>query len=245
MSDTEQTAEPSNENVLKLPNYGKGFRSLKQPTKKQVLNEFEKLSNVDQKVNTLYTISQQLARTTASMLARLHKAEQVNDAILPMVEFRLVAILKTLIDKGIITDKELEERVDQEQLGFLQIQEPVIDQNYGLINVDRAVQSGDVVIMSLDGTDKDELPQPELSSKWFQATLGPTIPGFQALLPELAAGLIDMKAGDDKKIAVKFPEAYPVPKFANQEVIFNVKLLRVKQQLPETHPDEPPTKEVA
>lgn len=78
------------------------------------------------------------------------------------------------------------------------------EQNSEVVAVEpaRPAAQGDILTLKLDVSVEGE-PRPDLSSDDTRATLGE-----ERLLPELEAGLTGARVGDDKEIALTFPEDY-------------------------------------
>ena len=99
--------------------------------------------------------------------------------------------------------------------------------------VDRAVQSGDYVKLSYEGTVGGKPVQsygdvPPLWSKqtgtWEEADAKD---GFG--IPEIVAGLVGLKIGDEKDIAVHFPEDFAVEPLRKKEGTYHVSVLEVRE----------------
>lgn len=238
MSETPNDAPPVN-NVLELPTNRRGFRTAKQPTKREVMSEFEKLVKVEEKTAMLYSIAQQLARANNVMADRLNKLEQTTDAFLSMLDCRLVALMKVMLDKKLATEEELTRYTETEQLNFIKAQEPAIDTANRLITIDRPAQDNDLVIISIASYEESGNKIPEMSSLWFMASLGAEVRNFQKMLPDLTTAVIGMSTGDKKTITTTLPEDYFLADVAGKTIKVDLELLRVKYQAPETLPEEP------
>lgn len=106
--------------------------------------------------------------------------------------------------------------------------EKLREQNVRWVEVKRPAAIGDTVVMdysgSVDGVKFDggtaEGQTLELGSNRF-------IPGFEEQV-------VDMEAGDQRDITVKFPKEYPVPELADKDAVFAINLISVKEkELPE------------
>ena len=104
----------------------------------------------------------------------------------------------------------------------------VADRNARWVDVDRAAQEKDKVIIdysgSIDGEKFDdgtaENQAIEIGAKMF-------IPGFEEQI-------VGMKQGEEKDITVKFPDAYHAKNMAGKEAVFHIKLHEIKEkELPE------------
>ncbi len=91
--------------------------------------------------------------------------------------------------------------------------------------VDRAAKKGDVVMIDFLGRGKDGSILPRTDGKDQRVRLG-----MGHFLEDLEAGIIGMKAGEEKKeIKVKFPKSYHSPDMAGKTVLFEVKLHLVEE----------------
>ncbi len=61
-------------------------------------------------------------------------------------------------------------------------------------------------------------------------------PGSNSILKEIEEGITGMKIGEEKEIALKFPEDYFNKNFAGKEAVFKIKLKQIKEmELPEAN----------
>ncbi len=92
-----------------------------------------------------------------------------------------------------------------------------------LIPVDRPVQLGDTVTLDYEG---------KIGGEPFE---GGTATGEQAevdesrFVPGFAAGIVGMRAGDTKEVAVTFPADYGAPELAGKEAVFTITVHEVKE----------------
>ncbi len=94
------------------------------------------------------------------------------------------------------------------------------------IEVDRAVENGDRVILDYSGsTDGEKFEGGTAEDQLLVIGSGTFIPGFEEQL-------IGMKAGEEKDISVKFPDDYSAP-LAGKDAVFAVKIKAVQiKELP-------------
>ena len=91
--------------------------------------------------------------------------------------------------------------------------------------VERAAKKGDIVVIDFLGKGKDGSVLPRTEGKEQRVRLG-----MGHFLEDLEAGIIGMKAGEEKKkIKVKFPKNYQSADIAGQTVLFEVKLHLVEE----------------
>ncbi len=102
---------------------------------------------------------------------------------------------------------------------------------------DREAQEKDVAVVDFKGVLPVEGGDPEdfagNSAEDFQVELaeGKFIPGF-------TEGIVGMKPGDTKEIAIKFPDEYPQANLAGRDVVFTVTMKELKaRELPELDDD--------
>lgn len=137
--------------------------------------------------------------------------------IMPKVELGDYKNLKVKKEKVSVSQKEINETIDQILKNFAEKKE-----------VKRAAKEGDEVIIdflgkkdgvAFDGGKAEKFPL-ELGSKSF-------IPGFEE-------GLIGKKAGDELSLDLKFPKDYHAKDLAGAKVVFEVKIHEVRENvLPE------------
>ena len=137
--------------------------------------------------------------------------------IMPKVELGDYKNLKVKKEKVSVSQKEVNETIDQILKNFAEKEE-----------VKRAAKEGDEVVIdflgkkdgvAFDGGKAEKFPL-ELGSKSF-------IPGFEE-------GLIGKKAGDELSLDLKFPKDYHAKDLAGAKVVFEVKIHEVRENvLPE------------
>ena len=137
--------------------------------------------------------------------------------IMPKVELGDYKNLKVKKEKVSVSQKEVNETIDQILKNFAEKKE-----------VKRAAKEGDEVVIdflgkkdgvAFDGGKAENFPL-ELGSKSF-------IPGFEE-------GLIGKKAGDELSLDLKFPKDYHAKDLAGAKVVFEVKIHEVRENvLPE------------
>jgi trigger factor len=97
-----------------------------------------------------------------------------------------------------------------------------------LTAVDRGAQEGDFLVIDFEGT-MDGTPFDGGSGEQYAVELG-----SGRLVAELEQGLVGMKAGEERDIALTMPEDYAAEHLAGKEVSFHVKVSDVKERvLPE------------
>lgn len=137
--------------------------------------------------------------------------------VMPKVELGDYKNLKVKKEKVSVSQKEVNETIDQILKNFAEKKE-----------VKRAAKEGDEVVIdflgkkdgvAFDGGKAENFPL-ELGSKSF-------IPGFEE-------GLIGKKAGDELSLDLKFPKDYHAKDLAGAKVVFEVKIHEVRENvLPE------------
>ena len=99
--------------------------------------------------------------------------------------------------------------------------------------VERAVQSGDYVKVSYEGTVDGKPVQDygDIPSLWGKQTAtweeADAKDGFG--IPEIISGLVGLKVGDSKDITVHFPEDFAVEQLRKKEGIYHVSILEVRE----------------
>lgn len=123
--------------------------------------------------------------------------------------------LKIKKETAKVTDTEIEEEINKLRNQYAEIK--VKEENAKVANGDTAVIDfkGYVDGKELDGGNGENYPL-EIGSHTF-------IPGFEE-------GLIDLKAGEEKELNLKFPENY-TKDLANKEVLFKVKVNEIKTRI--------------
>ncbi len=101
------------------------------------------------------------------------------------------------------------------------------EKNARFIEVDRAVENGDRVILDYSGSvDGEKFEGGTAEDQFLVIGSGSFIPGFEEQL-------IGLKAGEEKDINVKFPDEYSAP-LAGKDAVFAIKIKAVQvKELPE------------
>jgi len=90
---------------------------------------------------------------------------------------------------------------------------------------DRAVQTGDFVLMDLSGSrDGEVIEGAQGKDQMYEVGRGNLIPGFEE-------ELVGVKAGEDKSFDVVFPEDYHAEDLAGQPATFTVTVKEIKEKL--------------
>jgi trigger factor len=114
-----------------------------------------------------------------------------------------------------ITDEQISAQLAmlQERLASLQ---PVED---------RAVQTGDFVLMDLSGSrDGEEIEGAQGKDQMYEVGRGNLVPGFEE-------ELVGVKAGDEKSFDVVFPEDYHAEDLAGKPATFTVNVKEIKEKI--------------
>lgn len=134
--------------------------------------------------------------------------------VFPEVKIGDISKIKVSPVKVEVTDNEVDE-VIATVMSDSQLSKPV----------DREVKKGDVVIIDFRGYGKDGEILPNTEGKEQRVRLG-----VGHFLADLEAGIMGMKAGEEKKkIKVKFPKDYHAKDMAGKSVPFEVKLHKVEE----------------
>ena len=90
---------------------------------------------------------------------------------------------------------------------------------------DRAVQTGDFVLMDLSGSrDGEPIEGAQGTDQMYEIGRGSLIPGFED-------ELVGVKAGEEKSFDITFPEDYQAEDLAGQPATFTVTVKEIKQKL--------------
>jgi trigger factor len=90
---------------------------------------------------------------------------------------------------------------------------------------DRAVQTGDFVLMDLEGTrDGEPIEGAQGKDQMYEVGRGNLIPGFEE-------ELVGVKAGEEKTFDVTFPEDYHAEELAGQAATFTVAVKEIKEKV--------------
>ena len=115
----------------------------------------------------------------------------------------------------VITDEQVAAQLAmlQERLASLQ---PVED---------RAVQTGDFVLMDLSGSrDGEDIEGAQGKDQMYEVGRGNLVPGFEE-------ELVGVKAGEEKSFDITFPEDYHADDLAGQQAIFTVSVKEIKEKI--------------
>ncbi len=133
-----------------------------------------------------------------------------------MPEITLGDLTEITVEKQVAT---IEDKDVDNMLGVLRRQYATLK------SVDRAAQSGDVVIADYQGTvDGVAFEGGTATNASIGIGSGQMIPGFEE-------GLIGAEAGQNREVAVTFPEAYHNADLAGKPATFDVTVKEVKEQL--------------
>jgi trigger factor len=139
--------------------------------------------------------------------------------------FEIFPELSGSIQYGFKVSRPLVEIVDEDISGML---ENLRTQRGTWNTVGRASQSGDQVTVDFEGT---------VDGNAFagnQAEKMPVVLGSSSMIPGFEEQLIDVSAGEEKTLDIKFPEDYPTTEVAGKAARFNVKVHTVSEmRLPE------------
>ncbi|MEA4914114.1 MAG: trigger factor [Christensenella sp.] len=143
------------------------------------------------------------------------------------VEFTAEVQLKPEVTLGAYTKLEVPEPdfVVKDEEVVVEI-EKEREKNARFIEVDRAVETGDRVILDYSGSvNGEKFEGGTAEDQLLVIGSGTFIPGFEEQL-------VGLKAGDEKEINVKFPEEYSAP-LAGKDAVFAVKIKAVQvKELP-------------
>ena len=143
------------------------------------------------------------------------------------VEFTAEVQLKPEVTLGAYTKLEVPEPdfvvKDEEVLAEIDKER---EKNARFIEVERAVENGDRVILDYSGSvDGEKFEGGTAEDQLLVIGSGTFIPGFEEQL-------VGLKVGDEKDISVKFPEEYSAP-LAGKDAVFAVKIKAVQvKELP-------------
>ena len=115
-----------------------------------------------------------------------------------------------------VADKEVEEEIVR-----------IAERNARELNVDRAADNGDIVNLDYKGfLDDKPFSGGEADKYDLKIGAGKFVPGFEEQI-------VGMKAGEENKINIRFPDEY-TPELAGKDVVFEVRINEVKErQIPE------------
>lgn len=136
--------------------------------------------------------------------------------------FEIFPELSGSIQYGFKVTKPRVEITDEDISGML---ENLRTQRGTWNTVDRASQSGDQVTVDFEGT---------VDGNAFagnQAEKMPVVLGSNSMIPGFEEQLIDVSAGEEKTLDIKFPEDYPSTEVAGKAARFSVKVHTVSEML--------------
>ena len=136
--------------------------------------------------------------------------------------FEIFPELSGSIQYGFKVTKPRVEITDEDISGML---ENLRTQRGSWNTVDRASQSGDQVTVDFEGT---------VDGNAFagnQAEKMPVVLGSNSMIPGFEEQLIDVSAGEEKTLDIKFPEDYPSTEVAGKAARFSVKVHTVSEML--------------
>jgi trigger factor len=136
--------------------------------------------------------------------------------------FEIFPELSGSIHYGFKVTKPLVEITDEDVTGML---ENLRNQRGTWNTVDRASQTGDQVTVDFEGT---------VDGNTFdgnQAKEMPVVLGSNSMIPGFEEQLIDVSAGEEKTLDIKFAEDYPSTEVAGKAARFNVKIHTVSEML--------------
>jgi len=123
--------------------------------------------------------------------------------------------IETEVAKIEITEEDLVKRID----AMRQMHSELIDRE----NQEPA-QKGDMVMVQYEGF-RDGQPV-----KGVKADSYPIDLGGSNLMPEFEAGLLGMRAGEEKDLDINFPEDYPDKDIAGKSILFKVLVKEIKER---------------
>lgn len=127
--------------------------------------------------------------------------------------------------KGVSVEYKAEPLTDEDIEAELK---KVVEQNARFVDVERAAQDGDKVVIDYSGSvDGEKFQGGTAEGQTLDLGSGMFIPGFEEQV-------VGMQVGEEKDINVKFPEEYHAKELSGKDAVFSVKLVAVKEkQLPE------------
>ena len=140
------------------------------------------------------------------------------------VKFTALVTVKPEVELGQYTKLGIEKKADSVKVKDVEAElVKMADKNARLVSVtDRAVQSGDEVIIDYSGSINGELFAGGTAGKQsLKIGSGMFIPGFEEQV-------IGMNIGEEKDLNVKFPEDYHAEELAGKDAVFAVKLHEIK-----------------
>ena len=137
--------------------------------------------------------------------------------VYPNVELKKVDGLPLTRKSAEVTDTDIDDMIEK-----------LREQRATFVDVERASQAGDRVVIDFTGRLGDEAFEGGSSTDY------PLVLGEGALLKDLEDGLLGMSAGDDKTVDVAFPDDYHAESLAGKTAQFDVSVKSVgERSLPE------------
>ena len=140
------------------------------------------------------------------------------------VKFTALITVKPEVELGEYKNLGIEKKVESVKAKDVEAElNKMADKNARLVSVtDRAVQSGDEVIIDYSGKVDGELfPGGTAGKQSLKIGSGMFIPGFEE-------HVIGMNIGEEKDLNVKFPQDYHAEDLAGKDAVFTVKLHEIK-----------------
>jgi trigger factor len=202
----------------------KGFRPGKTP--KSIITQYYK-EYIDEEVkkkmveNTMFEALQE-AKVEPVMEPHVDFLEKEGEhgyvlecEVLPEIELPEYKGIEIEVEPVKVTDEDVDKRIE----GLQQMHAEIIAKE-----PDVAADKGDFVIIKYQGYHNGQ-PVKEVVADSYPVELGNAI-----LMPEFEAGLIGMKANDERDVELTFPEDYPDKSIASKTLIFKVTMKEVKQK---------------
>jgi trigger factor len=202
----------------------KGFRPGKIP--KSIITQYYK-EYIDEEVkkkmveNTMFEALQE-AKVEPVMEPHVDFLEKEGEQgyvleceVLPEIELPEYKGIEIEVEPVKVTDEDVDKRIE----GLQQMHAEIIAKE-----PDVAADKGDFVIIKYQGYHNGQ-PVKEVVADSYPVELGNAM-----LMPEFEAGLIGMKADDERDVELTFPEDYPDKSIASKTLIFKVTMKEVKQK---------------
>jgi len=139
--------------------------------------------------------------------------------VLPEIELPEYKGIEIEVEPVNVTDEDVDKRIE----GLQQMHAEIIAKE-----PDAVAEQKDFVVIKYQGY-LDGQPVKEVVAESYPVELGNAM-----LMPEFEAGLVGMKANEEKDIEITFPEDYPDKSIASKTLVFKVTMKEVKQKrLPE------------
>jgi trigger factor len=135
--------------------------------------------------------------------------------VLPEIELPEYKGIEIEVEPVKVTDEDVDKRIE----GLQQMHAEIVAKGS-----DVAADKGDFVIIKYQGYHNGQ-PVKEVVAESYPVELGNAM-----LMPDFEAGLIGMRANDEREIELTFPEDYPDKSIASKTLIFKVTMKEVKQK---------------